>query len=138
MSGERSMAPPLRVVLTMTFGERLGGAENMLMTFLRHVDRSRVAPAVVFFAPGPFEREVAALGVPTLVIVPGRFREVARETAAVIRLARVLRRARPDLVLAWLTRDQVYVGCAALLAGLADRVAWWQHLLPSDALDRVA
>src|SRR4051812_18392499 len=122
----------------MTFGERLGGAENMLFTFLRHVDRTRVEPTVVFFAPGPFEREVAALGVATRVIVPGRFREVCRETRAIVRLARELRALRPDLVVAWLTRDQVYVGLAAPLAGLARRVVWWQHLLPSDALDRVA
>src|SRR3954468_10293465 len=122
----------------MTFGERLGGAENMLFTFLRHVDRTRVEATVVFFAPGPFEREVAALGFATRVIVPGRFREVRRETRAIVRLARELRALRPDLVVAWLTRDQVYVGLAAPLAGLARRVVWWQHLLPSDALDRVA
>jgi glycosyltransferase involved in cell wall biosynthesis len=122
----------------MTFGERLGGAENMLMTFLRHVDRSRVEPTVVFFAPGPFEREVAALGIDTLVFVPGRFRDLHREALAIARLARALRRLRPDLVLAWLTRDQLYVGPAALAAGMAGRVVWWQHLLAGGRLDRVA
>src|SRR4051812_43419472 len=112
----------------MTFGERLGGAENMLMTFLEHVDRARVDPTVVFFSAGSFEREVAALGIPTLVIDPGRFREVVKEARAILRLARELRRLRPDVVLAFFTRDHLYVAPAAMLARMTGRIAWWQHL----------
>src|SRR5436190_10861985 len=122
----------------MTFGERLGGAENKLMTFLRHVDRARLDPTVVFFARGSFEREVAALGFPTLVFEPGRFRDVHREALAIGRLARALRRLRPELVVGWLTRDHLYVGPAAVLAGMTRRVVWWQHLLAGGRLDRVA
>src|SRR4051794_2438924 len=122
----------------MTFGERLGGAENMLATFLSHVDRSRVEPAVVFFPPGSFEREVAALGMETMVIDPGRFRDVPRETRAVARLSRELRRLRPDLILGFFTRDHLYVAPAAALAGLGRRVVWWQHELDHRRLSKVA
>src|SRR5256885_17128242 len=89
----------------MTFGERLGGAENMLMTFLRHVDRARLDPIVVFFARGSFEREVAELGFETLVFESGRFRDVHRGALATPRLARALRRVRPRPPAPPLTRD---------------------------------
>jgi glycosyltransferase involved in cell wall biosynthesis len=122
----------------MTFGARLGGAENMFMTFLQHADRTRIDPTVIFFSAGPFEREVAALGIPTIVIEPGRFRDVPREVLAIARLARELRRLRPDLVLAFFTRDHLYVAPAALLTGMTRRVIWWQHELADGRLTRAA
>src|SRR5206468_1724837 len=80
----------------------------------------------------------AALGIETLVIEHGRFRQAHLEARAILRLARELRRRRPDLVLSWLTRDQIYAGSAALLAGMAGRAVWWQHLNMPTMLDRVA
>lgn len=130
----------MRVVFTSTFGARMGGAESMLMTFLRHVDRARIDPCVVFFEDGPWPEEVRALGIEALVMPTGRFREPRRGCAATVRLARELRRRRPALIVNWFTRAQLYGAPAAALAGLASRVVWWQHGVVGDDrwLDRAA
>jgi len=121
---------PARVLFTMTLAERLSGAEEVLWTFLRHVDRSRVEPSCLC-VEGEFAREVAALGVRTWTIPGGRLREARLTVATVARMARVLRRERPDLAVHWLTKAQLYGGPAAALAGLAGRSAWWQHDFPT-------
>jgi glycosyltransferase involved in cell wall biosynthesis len=51
----------------------------------------------------------------------------------------VLRRERPDLILNWSPKVQLYGAASARLAGLDDRVIWWQHGIPNGHwLDRVA
>src|SRR2546421_1494285 len=115
----------MRIVIAMPWGERLGGAESMLWALLRHLDRSRVEPHVVALEPGPFEREIAGLGVRTTVVQAGRLRQPRRLVAAVRAVARLLDRERPDLILNWSPKTQLYGGPAARLAGLSDRVIWW-------------
>jgi hypothetical protein len=56
----------INIVVTVPWGERLGGAENMLWTFLRHADRSRIRTLVVFFQEGPFRAEISALRIPAV------------------------------------------------------------------------
>ena len=41
-----------------------------------------------------------------------------------------LRRRRPDLILNWAAKTQLYGSPAAMLAGMADRVVWWQQAIP--------
>ena len=128
-----------KVVFTVPWGERLGGAENMLWTFLRRVDRRSLEPIVVFLADGPFPREVAAHNIPTIVLPAGRLRDVPSAVRAVRSLARVLRRERPDLLVNWISKTQLYGAPAAALAGMRDRVVWWQHGIPSGHwMDRLA
>jgi glycosyltransferase involved in cell wall biosynthesis len=129
----------IRVVVTVPWGERLGGAEEMLAAFLAQVDRTRVEPVVVFLQHGRFERELAGLGLRTVVIESGRLRQVGRTIGAIRRLARVLARERPDVVLNWSPKTQLYGALAATLVGLRSRVVWWQHGVPSRHwLDRLA
>jgi glycosyltransferase involved in cell wall biosynthesis len=111
----------------------------MLWAFLRHADRSHVEPVVVFLEHGPFERDVARLGISTLVRDAGRLREIHRFARVVRLLAGDLRRERPDVVLNWMPKTQVYGAMAAALAGMSDRVVWWQHGIPSGHwMDRLA
>jgi glycosyltransferase involved in cell wall biosynthesis len=58
----------------------------------------------------------------------------------VLRLARIMRRRRPDLILNWSAKTQLYGSPAAVLAGMRDRVVWWQQAIPSSKgwLDRSA
>jgi glycosyltransferase involved in cell wall biosynthesis len=129
----------MRIVITVPYGQRLGGAESMLWVLLRHLDRSQVDPHVVAFTAGPFEREIAALGVSTTVVSAGRLRQLHKASATVRAVARVLDRERPDLILNWLSKTQVYGAAAARLAGLGDRVVWWQHGMPNGHwIDRLA
>jgi glycosyltransferase involved in cell wall biosynthesis len=55
------------------------------------------------------------------------------------RLAAVLRRRRPHLVLNWSAKAHLYGSTAAVAAGLGGRVVWWQHQIPDGHwLDRAA
>ena len=127
----------MRVVVVVPWGARLGGAETMLWTFLRHVDRARVDPLVVFLQPGPFEGEVARLGFRTAVVPAGRLREAHRFARVVVRLARTVRSERADLVLAWSPKTHLDAAPAALVARRP--VVWWQHGIPRGGwLDRAA
>ena len=129
----------MKVLFTYTLAERLGGSEDVLWSILRNLDRSRVAPVVVFFAPGPFEREVAALGIPTHVVPLGRFRQVGLGARAILRLARILRDERPELVVNFILKAQLYGAPAAVLAGFGRRILWWQHDIPGrQPFDRLA
>jgi glycosyltransferase involved in cell wall biosynthesis len=129
----------MRVVITMPWGERLGGAESMLWQLLSHLDQSRVAAHVVALEQGPFAREIAALGVDTTVVRAGRLRELHDAAGVARSVARLLRRERPDLVVNWSPKTQLYGASAARLAGLSDRVVWWQHAIPNGHwLDRLA
>jgi len=111
----------------------------MLLGWLRHLDPAQVEPHVVALEPGPFEREIAALGIRTTVVAAGRLREPRSGAAAVRTVSRLLERERPDLIVNWIAKAQLYGGSAARLAGLSDRVVWWQHNI-SDGhwLDRLA
>jgi glycosyltransferase involved in cell wall biosynthesis len=122
--------PPLKVVFVMTFGEMLGGCEGFLLTFLRHVDRSRVEPVVIFNNPGTLVGEVASLGLPVEVIETGSFGQPWRGARAVRELRRAFLRERPGLIMGWFTKAQLYAAPAAATAGMRDRVAWFQHTLP--------
>jgi len=123
---------PLRVVFTMPLGERYGGSETFLWTFLRHVDRARVLPMVVFLQKGGLVDEVAALGVSTQVLDAGRLRDVARFASVIYRLACVLRRCRPDLVVSWDAKPHIYSAPATMMSGATPRLMWWQHAVPEE------
>jgi glycosyltransferase involved in cell wall biosynthesis len=131
--------PPLRVVVVAPWGERLGGAEEMLWQLLRHRDPARLEPAVAFLGDGPFVEEVGALGVATAVVPVGRLRSPGATLATVRRLARLLRGHRPDLVLAWSAKPQIYTAPAAMLARTGAPQLWWQHQIPDGHwVDRIA
>jgi glycosyltransferase involved in cell wall biosynthesis len=121
----------IRLFIVQPFGERRGGSDNVLLTFLRHLDRTSFEPRVVFLEPGAFVGEIAATGTSTVTLPGGRMRHPAHVIATALRLARILRRDRPDLVLNWLSTAHVYCAPAAKRAGLADRCVWWQHDLPA-------
>jgi glycosyltransferase involved in cell wall biosynthesis len=130
---------PVRVLITVPWGERLGGAENILWTFLRHVDRKRIDPTVVFLQQGAFQSEVASLGVKTVVIGSGRLRNLGLLASTIRKLSALMRSERPDVVLNWAPKMQLYGAPAATLAGVADRVMWWQQGIPrGEWMDRLA
>jgi glycosyltransferase involved in cell wall biosynthesis len=133
------LATTVRVLITVPWGERLGGAETMLWTFLRHVDRRRVEPTVAFLQSGPYVREVETLGIRTVVLEAGRLREPVRFVRTVARFARLVDAERCDLVLNWSPKTHLYCGLGAALAGMSGRTLWWQHGVPAgDWLDRLA
>lgn len=129
----------MKLLITVPWRERLGGAEAMLWSFLQRMDRERLAPRVVFFEDGGFRRDVAAMGVPTAVLETGRVREVRRFGRAVRALSGLMKREQPDVILNWVAKAQLYGGAAAAVAGMSDRVVWWQHgVTTGHWMDRAA
>lgn len=129
----------MKLVITVPWARRLGGAETMLASFLRSVDRERFEPLVVFFEHGPLVGEVAALGLDATVIPAGRMRQPLNIVRTIRSLARLLEREQPDLLLNWMAKTHLYGACAAAIARRGDRVVWWQHTVPRRHwLDRFA
>ncbi len=129
----------MRILITVPWGERLGGAEVMLQTILDGAGESGHEIDLVFLQDGPWPRELASAGLHVEVIPAGRVRQLHRALACVLALRRTLRRRQPDLIVNWIAKAQLYCAPAAALAGMADRVVWWQHEIPSRHwLDRLA
>lgn len=128
-----------RVVIVTPWGERLGGAEEMLWLLLTHLDRERLEPTVVFLGEGPFEEEVRGLGIETETIPTGRLRQPGAVLAAIRQLGRVLRSRRPAVVMSWSAKAHLYAAPAALATGARGRLVWWQHTTPEGHwMDRIA
>ena len=117
----------MRVIITAPW-ERLGGAEAMLQGILE--DGGEHELEVVFFEPGSWPEELQAAGLWVSVIHAGRLRQLHRWVATVIRLARIFRARQPDVILNWSAKTHLYGSPAAVLAGMTDRVVWWQQAIP--------
>jgi glycosyltransferase involved in cell wall biosynthesis len=129
----------MRILVTVPWGHRLGGAEEMLQIALDGASAAGHELEIVFFESGPWPDELRDAGFHVEVIPAGRLRELHRVLATVVRLARVLRARQPDLILNWMTKTQLYGSPAAMLVGMSDRVLWWQHGIPGDDwVDRCA
>jgi glycosyltransferase involved in cell wall biosynthesis len=121
----------------MPLADQRGGAEVALEQLVRHSpaeDRWRV----VFLDRGPMAVAFERAGHAQSVVEAGRLRQGRRYLLSIARLARLLRAERPDVVLAWMTKAQLYGGPAATIAGVPS--VWVQHGMPSPngLLDRAA
>jgi len=129
----------MRILITVPWAQRLGGAETMLQTVLAGAREEGEDLEFVFFEPGPLAQELIDAGFHVEVICTGRLRQAHRWAASVVRLARILRRRRPDLILNWAAKTQLYGSPAAVLAGMSGRVVWWQQMIPTGGwVDRGA
>ena len=128
----------MRIVVTVPWYERLGGAEAMLQTIIDGVRESGHELELVFFEEGPWPAELIAAGLRVEIIRAGRLRHLHRWFATVLRLAAIFRERQPDVILNWATTTQLYGSPAAMLVGMSDRVVWWQHAFADGWLDRFA
>jgi glycosyltransferase involved in cell wall biosynthesis len=129
----------MRIVITLPWGQRLGGAEAMLQAVLDGAHESGHELELVFLQAGPWPQELAGAGFRVEVIEAGQLRQVHRWLATVRRLAAILRARKPDLLLNWSAKTQLYGAPAAVLAGMSTRVLWWQQGIPDGYwLDRCA
>jgi glycosyltransferase involved in cell wall biosynthesis len=129
----------MRILVTVPWTERLGGAEAMLQTVLDGVGEREHEFEFVFFDSGPWPTELRSAGFRVDVISTGRLRQIHRWMTSVFLLMRIIRRRKPDLILNWAGKAQLYGAPAAVLAGMADRVVWWHHAIPARIwIDRCA
>jgi glycosyltransferase involved in cell wall biosynthesis len=118
-----SRSVPIRVVHIIT-GLDLGGAEMMLYNLLAATDRSRIQPAVVsLIPPGDLAGRIADLGIAVQSL---GMRRGVPHPAAMVRLARMLRRLEPDLVHTWMYHADLLGGLAARFSCGAP-VIWALH-----------
>lgn len=111
----------------------------MLWAFLVHSQIPRDDLRVVFFEDGEFAQEVSTLGIHTSVIPSGRLRDPKRLSHTVYSLSKVFTQHAPDAILNWSPKTQLYGAAAATIAGMSDRVLWWQHGVPTGQwMDRAA
>lgn len=110
----------IRIVF-ITTGLSTGGAEAMLLKLLEHIDRQRFEVQVISLTSlGEVGPRIAQLGIPVQAIgmTPGR-----PGVLSVLRLVRLLRNVRPDIVQTWMYHADLIGGVAARLAG-CKRVVW--------------
>jgi glycosyltransferase involved in cell wall biosynthesis len=134
----------VRRVLFVSAGSALGGAEHTLLLLLGGLREHGVEPTVVLFADGSLRDRLRRLGIPTVVIPPpafvkrrGRYERLGPLTAcagasmslpAVVRIARLARRIRADVVHTNGLKAHVIGGIAGRLAGIP--VVWHVHDFP--------
>jgi glycosyltransferase involved in cell wall biosynthesis len=130
----------VRLLITVPWGERLGGAEGMLQGILDGAKESGHEVELIFFRDGPWPSELLAAGFRAEVLDAGRLRQVHRWLMTVLRLRRIFKARRPDLILNWSAKTHLYAAPAAMLCGMAGRLLWWQQAIPEPLgwLDRCA
>lgn len=115
-----------KIFILQPFGQRRGGSDNILLTTLTHLDRTRFDPIVCFLGPGDFVQDVAALGIRSVTLPEGRLRNPKHVIATARRIRRLLYLEDPDLILNWLSTAHVYGGIAAATAKMTGHCIWWQ------------
>jgi glycosyltransferase involved in cell wall biosynthesis len=102
----------------------------MLQTLIEGGSANGYELQLVFLEPGPWPEQLSQAGFHVDVIPAGRIRQPHRWLATVSRLAAIMRRAEPDLIIDWAAKTHLYGAPAAIRSGMADRVLWWQHAIP--------
>ena len=100
----------------------IGGAEQLLLTLLRAVDRSRLDIQIIFLRePGILGEEFLRLGFPTVTrLLGGKF-----DMGGIFRLARIFSTRRTDALLLINHRNTLFFGVpAARIAGVPVVVNW--------------
>jgi len=136
-SSEYSSHPPRTLLLISPVAER-GGAETVLLTLIRGLDRTRFEPIFVFLKNGPFVEEVSSTGIETVVISVRRARYLYETFNAILVIRRLIQKRQVALVFGNMAMGHLYGGLAAL--GTGAKVLWFQHGIVThpDLLDRLA
>lgn len=93
----------------------IGGAEMMLCKLVTAADRKRIHHCVVSLLPsGILQNRLVAAGAEVLTLNMARDR---LDFSAFLRLARLIRKRKPDLVHTWMYISDIIGGIAARLAG---------------------
>lgn len=121
----------MRLLITVPWGQRLGGAEATLQTILDGAPASGHDVQLVFLQDGAWPAELRGAGFTVDVLDAGRLRNVARLIATVTRLVGLVRARQPDLIVNWSAKTQLYGGLAAPLARRSARNLWFQQGIPS-------
>lgn len=130
----------MTIAVLMPMSEQRGGGELMFTELLKHGRQGDIRWVAVFFNEGHIVDEVREMGIETIILSPGRLRQVFKFVSAVRRLAAILRNENVDLVFSWSAKPHLYGSLAAKMTGVQS--AWYQLGYPTEnhlsTLDRVA
>ncbi len=118
------------VLLIDAFAEE-GGAEVVLRTYLRHLDRHRFRPVAVFLSPGPLAGQLRELGVRVYVFPRHRRRHAWKVAWVILAIAAIARREKAGIVHSNGFGPHLYGSFVALLARCR---SVWQIYDPPTAL----
>ena len=128
----------IKTAIIMPLAEQRGGAELALMHLMQQGRGVGIEWLLIFLKHGPMVEQVARLGIAVHVIDAGRLREPHRFIGAVLKIARLARREKVQMIFGWMGIAHLYGATAARLAGVP--TAWYQHGIPLDKhwIDRMA
>lgn len=118
--------PERRVVLHLITGLRTGGAERMLCQLVSAIDRQRWEPVVVSLTDGSSPEawlRGQGIRVYNLGMAPGKI----PSPIVGIKLIRLVRRIRPDVIHGWMYHANVAAQLAALFLSRRTPVMWSIH-----------
>lgn len=120
----------VRIGIVMPAATSRGGAEMMMMNLLRanKASSNPVEYFVCLLDHGPMADVLRSWGYPVVEYDPGRVRDFATMGRVILQIKRWLQDNKIDSALAWMTKAQLYLAPAAVLAGIPS--AWFQHELP--------
>lgn len=122
----------------MPLAERLGGAEHTLWTVAVEMSRRGEKLRVIFQQDGPFVAEIKGLGHEAEVIPEGSLTNLPGVLMTSMRLKRAIKHFKPEVVVSWVERSQLYVGLAYVgrRKSSRPRLVWWNHTAKGGRLER--
>jgi glycosyltransferase involved in cell wall biosynthesis len=115
-----------------------GGAEESLIHLLRNREAARLSAfLVVLLEEGELKKVFESTGARVEVVDSGRLREPWKFVSAILKICRLVREHRADLVLGWMTKAHIYGGPAALMVKVP--AIYFQMGLPDNGpVDRLS
>jgi glycosyltransferase involved in cell wall biosynthesis len=126
MDADARDLPSLKILHVIT-GLFTGGAEMMLAKLLARLPAGQTRHTVVSLTgSGPLAARIAALGIPVinLGMNKGRLAKGPALIAGFLRLRRLIRQEKPDIVQAWMYHANLFAGLAAASMPGARPVIW--------------
>lgn len=128
---------PRTLAVIMPLAHVRGGAELALCQLVQRSPRDTVRWVVIFLENGPMVTQFQALGVQTEVVPAGRLRQPHRMIAAIMHIARIIRRSGAEAAISWMAKPHLYGAPAAAVARVP--AIWFQHGAPDPSawIDRI-
>ncbi|MCK5214489.1 MAG: sugar transferase [Candidatus Omnitrophica bacterium] len=107
-----------------------GGAQEVLYKLISEMDRRRFEPIVIsLLEGGPLQERIEKLNVPVYSL---RMRRSFPTMQALLRLRRLVRELRPDLIQGWMYHGNLAASLARALSPGRSKLAWSIHHSLSD------
>jgi len=122
------------VLIISPSGTFRGGADGSLLHLLRRHQQFPRPIIVVFLENGSLVDEVRSLGIPVHLFAAGRLRDASKFLFTSIRIAQLIAKESPTVVLSWQTKAHLYASCAGSLARTRAKLIYFQKNNPDSSM----